>query len=62
MRQAGKLVKRLWLVWQAKQILNEKNLDHEFRFQIVGLSDFRIGTTFHIEERVTAQKKHQVIF
>ena len=32
MRQAGKLVKRLWLVWQAKQILNEKNLDPEFRF------------------------------
>ena len=32
MRQVGKPVKRYWFVRRAKQILNEKNPDHEFRF------------------------------
>ena len=31
-RQPGKPVKRWWFVKQAKQVLNEKNPDHEFQF------------------------------
>ena len=33
-----------------------------FDFQVIGLSNFRIGTTFHFETRLTAHKKHQVIY
>ena len=38
-------------------MLNEKNPAREFQFSNNWLSDFRIGTTFHFGERLTAHKK-----
>ena len=60
MRQAGKTVKRWWFVRRAKHILNKNNHDYEFQFSnwfSIALRNFRIGTTFHFEERLTAYKK-----
>lgn len=56
-----KASQKWWFLRRAKQILNQKNPGHESRFSNIGLSDFRIGTSFHFEEKLAARKKHQVI-
>lgn len=53
-RQVERPVKRCWFVRRGNQILNEKNLDMNSDFQIIGLSDFRIDTTFLFKERLAA--------